>query len=208
MENFPPNSHKSREAPRTPRVERVVSQTARRRRRPLGKQFRDTFFAGTARGAWQYMVFNVALPELRRGFVEAINAGVESLVMGERIRGRRPPGAPTQSPYGTMTAPTRYDQVRQRDEAYQIPRTSRARHDFDDIVLNSRADAEEVLDQMYTALSQYEQVTVADLYELTGIRSSHVDEKWGWKGLSGAGFDRIRGGGGYVLRLPMPEFLG
>jgi hypothetical protein len=74
-------------------------------------------------------------------------------------------------------------------------------------VIASRQEAEEVLDRMYDLISQYDAVTVAELYELTGLESSHTDQKWGWEDLRGSGVGRVRGGG-YLLELPEPISLG
>jgi len=49
-------------------------------------------------------------------------------------------------------------------------------------------------------------VTVADLYELTGIASSHTDNKWGWTELRGARAVRTRDGH-FLLDLPDPQPL-
>ena len=80
-----------------------------------------------------------------------------------------------------------------------------AKHDFDEIVLDQRAEAEEVIDRLYDVVSRYESATVADLYDLVGLPSTHTDHKWGWTDLRGAGVSRIRDG--YLLDLPDPEPL-
>ena len=69
----------------------------------------------------------------------------------------------------------------------------------------NRAEAEEVIDRLFELVSIYESATVADLYELVGLSSTHTDHKWGWTDLMGAGVSRIRGG--YLLDLPDPEPL-
>jgi hypothetical protein len=86
-----------------------------------------------------------------------------------------------------------------------MSRQARARHDFDEIVLESRTEAEEVIDRLFDLVSRYESATVADLYELVGLASSHTDHKWGWTDLRGAGVSRVRGG--YLLDLPDPHPL-
>jgi len=53
----------------------------------------------------------------------------------------------------------------------------------------------------------YENVSVADLYELTGVQSAHTDQKWGWVDLRGSNVERTRQGG-YVIALPEPVPLG
>jgi hypothetical protein len=55
-------------------------------------------------------------------------------------------------------------------------------------------------------LAMYGQVTVAQLYALTGIRAEHTDNKWGWTNLKGAQAVRLRDGR-YLLDLPRPEEL-
>jgi hypothetical protein len=86
-----------------------------------------------------------------------------------------------------------------------MSRQGRARHDFDEIVLDERSEAEEVLDRLFDVVNKYESATVADLYDLVGLPSTHADYKWGWTDLRGAGVSRIRDG--YLLDLPDPEII-
>ena len=88
-----------------------------------------------------------------------------------------------------------------------LSRAARTRHSFDEIVIPSRQEAEEVLDRMYDLLSRYGSVSVADLYEMTGIQSTHTDIKWGWEALTGSRVSRLRAGG-YLIDLPEPQPLG
>ena len=203
MEQFPPNSVKSREPERGPkRVERVTSDGAvRRRRPPLGRKFHQTFFNGDSRMAFEYMVANSVVPAVKEMMLEAVNSGFERLIYGDHRPGRR---SPISGPLGYVA----YNRMQQRGpepraQTQQLPRPSRMRHAFDEIVINSRQEAEEVLDRMYDLISRYDAASVADLYELTGITSSHTDQKWGWEELQGSSVGRVRGGG-YLLELPEP----
>ncbi len=87
-----------------------------------------------------------------------------------------------------------------------ISRTSRARNHFDELIIASRQEAEEVIDRMFDIMSRYGSVSVADLYELTGLQSSHTDIKWGWTEMRGAKPVRLRQGG-FLLELPEPQPL-
>lgn len=205
MDQFPPNSRKARQNEDPPkRVQQVTAASAVRRKPSIGKQFSATFMSGSASLAFGYMVNNVIIPSIQDMIIEAGQAGIERLFRGDSARrGAYRPGGP--SPYGRV----QYNQPVQRTQpaAQQVlPRQTRARHAFGEIVIASRQEAEEVLDRMFDLLSQYESVTVADLYELTGIQSSHTDHKWGWTELRGASVGRVRGGG-YLLDLPDPEPL-
>ena len=76
---------------------------------------------------------------------------------------------------------------------------------YDDIVLETRGEATEVLDTMYNIISQYDSVSVADLFDAVGISSEFTDEKWGWTDLHGADIRRVHEG--YLLDLPRPQPL-
>ena len=93
---------------------------------------------------------------------------------------------------------------RQRDEDRHINR-KRDRHDFDDIILESRAEANDVLDSLYELVSSYGYATVADLYELVGIKATYTDENWGWTELHSTAVRKVRRG--FIIDIPRPEFL-
>lgn len=204
MQDFPPNSRKANEAPRGPKkVERVTSAEVVRRRRPLGTQFKETFIGGSAKTAAEYMVAEVIIPAVQDTLIDAFQGGFERLIRGETRRPRR--GMPSQSPYGRTNygQPYQQSQTMPQSQPRGISRGGRARHDFGELVLQSRQEAEEVLERMFDILSQYDTVTVADLYELTGVAVSHTDHKWGWSDLQGGHVGRTRGGG-FLLDLPAP----
>jgi|1185.fasta_scaffold254994_2 hypothetical protein len=172
----------------------------------MGKKFKSTFFGGDSRSAAEYAFFEVLIPSAKDILVDVVTSGFERLVHGDRAPRRRsaPMGQLGRVDYGGISrgsSPMRN---------YQAPRTlsrqARARHDFGEIVLSTRAEAEEVLDRLYDLVSQYEEATLADLYSLTGLESSHVDVQWGWTKLQGSHVGRLRGGG-YILNLPEPEAL-
>ena len=204
MEEFPPNSKKAKAREREP-IQRVTS-TAVRRKKPLGKQFSQTFFGGNARTAWDYSITNVMIPMIQDTIIEMVQSGVERLIRGEH-RARRP----GTSYYGHVNYRGMYGQQRQpQDDRPPMPkmlsRPTRTRQVFDEIIIPSRQEAEEVIDQLYNIISKYDSASVADLYELTGMGSTHVDHTWGWTSLRGASVARVRGGG-YLLDLPEPEYL-
>ena len=203
MASFPPNSKKTET--RAP-IEQVTSANSVRRRKPLSKQLKGTFFGGDARTAWHYTISNVMIPAIQDTIIEMVQTGIERVVRGDRSR--RSAGAPL----GRVNYRS-YAQRRPVDDRPPMPtnytssRQTRAKHGFDEIVIATRQEAEEVLDRLYDILSRYESVSVAELYELTGVPSAHTDHTWGWMELRGAAVRRVRGGG-YLLDLPEPEFLG
>ena len=213
MTEFPPNSRKAQARPDEPkRLERVTSAEAQRRKRGLGRQFREAFIGGNARTAAEYMVTEVVVPAIRDTLAEALQSGIENLIYGETRRPHHRRSSVSTRTYEDVgrvnyqsmssSAPPRAHQ----SSSPMLSRRSRTRQEFDEIVIQSRQEANEVLDRMYDILSRYGSVAVADLYELTGIQAAHTDYKWGWTDLRGAKASKLRQGG-YLLDLPEPETL-
>ncbi|MCA1806573.1 MAG: hypothetical protein LC687_01735 [Actinobacteria bacterium] len=225
VSEFPSNSHKGKED-KTPhevkknakseekKVVRVTESDVTRRKTPLGKKLANTFVGGDAKSVWAFVAIDVLVPAAKDMFADAVSQGVERMIYGEaRSTGRRTgrrPGGPNESyiSYNRVSkSPTRRmvggpPDERSRDS---MSRRGRATHDFDEIILATRVEAEEVIDHLFHLVDKYEMVTVADLYNLVGITGTHVDDKWGWVDLRGANVSRIRNG--YLLDLPKPEPL-
>lgn len=212
MENYPGNSrlpktNKKDEVPEK-KVEKVISGEVVRRKKPLGKRVMETFVGGDdARSVWSYIAYDVLIPAAKDMVSDAVSQGIERMLFGD-VRGRSG-GSSARSRHGgvSYTNYSRYSSplTRREPERREMSRRARATHDFDEIVLQTKVEAEEVLDQLYQILSQYEVVTVADLYESVGQAANFTDEKYGWVDLRGANVTRIKGG--YLLDLPKPEAL-
>lgn len=207
MAAFPPNSKAAKAREKEPIKQITSANSVRRRKPPLGKQFKETFFGGDAHSAWRYVISNVMIPAIQDTIIEMVQSGIERVVRGDRSR------RSSSAPLGRVNYRS-YAQQRSapawQDDRPPMPRTlsraARARHGFDEIIIDTRQEAEDVIDRLYDLISKYEEATVADLYELTGLESTHTDHTWGWVDLRGATIRRVRSGG-YLLDLPEPESL-
>jgi hypothetical protein len=101
--------------------------------------------------------------------------------------------------YGRMS---RSRDDRDRDRRDVSPR-ARRNHDFAEIIIPDRGEAEEVIDRLVDLIDRFGVATVSDLYELVGITANYSDEKWGWFNLASARAIRTRDG--YMLDLPRTE---
>lgn len=199
---FPPNSKISKsEQIQDKDITPVVSAGAVRRKKSFRKQISETFVAGDAKTAVRYSIFEIMLPAARDMIVETLQQGIEKLFTGDTRR--RGLNRPLSGPTGYVS----YNRIGSRNTGplRTISRQARARHNFDEIIIDNRVEAEEVIDKLFELVSRYESATVADLYELVGLTSTHTDHKWGWTDLHGSGVSRVRGG--YLLDLPEPEVL-
>lgn len=175
---------------------------ATRKKRSLGKRFGDTFLSEDRGDVGEYLIFDVLIPAAKDTLTDLVGRGLEMLLYGEAR------GSYKRSSGGRRTGHTDYSKYSQT-ERKRPQTTSRARKtlDFDDIVFDSRADAERVLDYLLGRLEDYEVVTVADFYDAAEITGDYTDNKWGWYDLSDAYVRRVRSGGGFIILLPRPEQL-
>jgi hypothetical protein len=214
--SFPSNSHKDKEV--KPEVKKddqkklnkVVKAGVTTKKKPLGKRFMETFVSDDIQNVKSYIVNEVLVPaakdtvsDIVAGIVDAIKSGVEVALFGEvrSSRYRRDSG----KSYVSYDKYSSKDRDR-RDDRRELSHRDRARHNFDDIVFESRDDALDVRNNLVDLIEQYGEATVANLYDLVGITESFTDTKYGWKNLASSSVSKI-GREGYVLNLPKPILL-
>ena len=61
---------------------------------------------------------------------------------------------------------------------------NRSQHNFDDIILETRGEANEVLNHLVDLVADYGSARVADLYDAVGIETTYTDGRFGWENLS------------------------
>lgn len=209
--DFPSNSRQ--QVPKKPaeqkKVEQVVQGSVVRRKKPLGKRLTETFVGGDAKGVWGFVALDVLVPAAKDMLADAVSQGVERMIFGEaRSRSRRTGRHPGESyiSYNRYSSGGRREDPRDREpQRPSLSRRARASHDFDEIILATRVEADEVIDRLFDIVAKYEMATVADLYNLVGIADNYTDDKWGWTDIRGASVTRVRNG--YLLDLPRPEPL-
>lgn len=75
------------------------------------------------------------------------------------------------------------------------------------IYVSSRAEAQEINDEMSERIREYGSATCQDLFSLCGItRTNHQDNKWGWT--SATSFRFRPSGDEWILDYDSPEYLG
>ena len=92
-----------------------------------------------------------------------------------------------------------YDRDDRRDRD-RVRERNRNRHEFDDIFLDSKAEAREVLNGLMDLVEDYGQASVEDFYDLVGLDSQYTDSRWGWTDLRNAYIENTRRG--WIIRLP------
>jgi hypothetical protein len=209
VENEFPSNRKAAPMPAQDekKVTKIVDGRVIRRKAPLGKRFAQLFVAGDSRTVSQYVFMDVILPALKDLVTDTVTTSVERMIFGEsRGPSRRPGGVSNYVSYNRFAQPassTPRPGMAPRDHnpaGRTISRQAKAEHNTDEIILDSRHAAEEVLASLFDLMTKYETVSIADLYDFVGIERNFADEKWGWTDLTGASVSRTRDG--YLLNLP------
>ena len=194
MNEYKGNSHRSKEetsnelAP-TKKVERVA--TGKTRKKGEMRKIADSFIAEDIRSVKDYIIQDVLIPAAKKAIVEMVDSGINMLIFGESKSKNR----------SRNESRVSYTSYYQRERDYERGTRTRVRgYDYDDIILDTRREAEEVLDRMQDLIDTYGMVSVADLCDLVGINGSYTDNKYGWTRLRDVDVQRVRDG--YLLKLP------
>lgn len=185
--NYKPNSHKSKEEPKVEKkkVEKVVTGKVKVKKKGELRKLADVFVPEDINDVKSYIMSEVVVPAIKKTISEI----VESILYpgGKRKHG------------GSKISYARYYEERDRDRR---PARTSGGYDFDNLILDSRGEAEEVLNKMDELLDVYGVVSVGDLYDLAGIsnQSNYTDNRYGWTNLRTASVVRVRDG--YMIKLP------
>lgn len=184
-------------------VEKVVTTEVIVKKRGIGTKIKNLFVEADLKSVVQYVTYDILIPAARSMIVEGAARGAERLIYGESVR-RRGIGMQHGSRTTYNLPPDRGGRVELRDPRTNPPgRSSIPRRGRRDFFLQSREEADIILDAMFNLLSTYEVVSVHDLHELAGLPTSHVDQKWGWTDLKGVDVRPSRDG--FYIDLPPEE---
>jgi hypothetical protein len=188
--NYPSNSLGSKTVEEK-KVEKVIEGTVTTRKRGLRGKFSEAFLSEDSSSVGSYVILEVLVPAAKNMLSDAVSQGIERILFGD-ARPRQPNSRTNHTSYST-----RYND---RPPRQPLNRQARANHDFREIIIETRADAEDVLERMRDLINSYNMATVADLYDLVGLTGDYTDDRWGWDDLRSAGVRAIRGG--FILILP------
>lgn len=201
--SYPGNSRKQREEnikPKKEKVEKIIRGNVVKKKKSFLRKFTDMFLGPDVPSVSAYILHDVLIPAAKDTLEDLVKGSIEFLLRGE-VRGNRTGRSGSKS-Y------VRYDKVsyrNERDDRREPSARNRSLHNFDDIVLESRGEAEEVLSTLVDLVEDYDVASIADLYDLVGIESTFVDTKYGWTNLSRAFVSRVRDG--YLIDLPQAKLL-
>ena len=177
----------------------------------VGKWMSNVFFGEEGfRGMATHMFTEVIVPSIQNTVADVAISAVQRAIFGNDYIHRRNPG----NYWGrTPNNVTRIDSWRgggQKDYTQSYAKRSRTASNYvEEIVFETRQDAQEVFNILLANLETYGVVTVGDFYELSDQPSKFTDQAYGWtianggQGLAGARIVAARGGG-FKIQFPTP----
>ena len=195
---YKPNSHRFKEDQNKPtntetkRVEKVVTGTAKTRKKSELRKFTDGFVSEDARGVGSYVLMEVLLPTVKRVIVDIITEGANIIFYGGSSRSK-----PSNS--GGYVS---YRNYSDRSGGYQPSRDTRSsgRFDYEDIGFTTRGEAEAAFMQLEDVIDKYGYATVADLYDMADLTAPYTSNRYGWTSMRNATIASTRDG--YVIKMP------
>lgn len=198
MEDYKPNSKKYKDqvSSGSERVIEKVEMTGSVKTKKKGeiRKFADIFVAEDISTVRQYIVMDVLVPAAKKAISDIVTNGIDMILYGEAGRSQRRSGGSKINYGGYFDRPS---------EPKRAGSANRRGFDYDEIIFDSRGDAERVLDEMDAVIEKYGSISVADLYDMADVsNTNHTSNKYGWTDIHTAKAVRVRDG--YVLNLPKP----
>lgn len=196
MAEYPANSHRSKELATEGRseerkVQKVVSGKVTTKKNEVRK-LTDIFISEDARNVKSYICMDVLVPAIKKAISDIVTDGIDMILYGGSGSGRKT------KPSNNVSYRNYYESPRNSMPSRNDPQ--RSRFDYDDIVFESRGEAELVREQMVDMIERYGFVTVADMYDMADLTSPYTSNKYGWTNIRSAEAVRVRDG--YILKLP------
>lgn len=177
-----------------PKLKPIVKGPVVKEKKSFFKKFKESFL-GDSTNFGEMIMYDILVPALR-GTLRDLGLGVVETFFGRGGRGN----------YDSRVVRDRgrtyisYNEVSSARERRDPDRGERARHDFDNIIFNSRGEANDVLAHLVDFTIEYGEATVGTFYELSNIDPNHTDYRYGWTNLRSAFVEQTRGG--YIIRFP------
>ena len=182
-------------APTEKKVNKVVEGAVKTQQKGKARKFADVFVHEDISTVKSWVFQDVIVPAITDLVEDIVTNGIRMILRGETgSRKKR-----DRDGYVSYRDYSRRDD-RDRDRDRDRRRDSGSRFDYEDLIFESRGDAEAVLNELEDAIDQYGLVSVAELYDAAGKTAPYTANRYGWTNLRHADISRVRGG--YVIRLP------
>ena len=199
MDDYMPNSNKFKEEQKATsiekkKVEKVVTGVAKVKKKSEVSKLKDIFISEDASNVKSYIIMDVLVPAIKKAIADIVTNGIDMILYGETGHSKR---SSSSSKISYRSYYDRRDDDRRYDRGRSLVKQG---YDYDDVIIETRGEADAVISRMDEIIDMYGRVSVADLYDLVGITGNYTDNNYGWTNLASAEPIRVRDG--YVIKLP------
>lgn len=160
MEDYRSNSHKAKAEAKEAaekKVNKVVTGNVKRKKKSEVSKFKDVFISEDVSNVKTYIFLDVLVPAIKKAVSDIVKDGIDMMLYGDKRSSSR--GSSSYVSYRSYSDNT----------SRNSRRLVRASYDFDDVVFDTRGEADEVLSSMDELMDTYGVVSVADMYDLCGM---------------------------------------
>lgn len=196
-DDFPGNSKKSKEeVQKVNKVSKVIDGTVKRSKPSFFKKAARVIFSDVSEEDLRTeIIFDYLVPTIKDTVVDIIKMTTEAIFYGS--------SAPRKKSSGSKPYKVSYSDYYDKDK--KPVQNKASSYNFDEITMNTRSDAEQVLDNLIDITREYGQASVGDFCDLVGVDNSFTDYKYGWTDLTRVTISRTRDG--YIINFPTPNKL-
>lgn len=179
----------------------VNAKSSKPKERSLFKKIGETFATGNLKDARDYIITDVVVPGILDLLYDGATRGLGKLIYGNGAAKKKVKGI----------SGTDYSGIRRLSDGEAWRRSSvedrrketaiSAIYDYNELELETKADAEVLLDCMIEYIDSHDIISVADMYSMANYNSgNYTDNYWGWDSLAGSHIKRTDNG--WTLVLP------
>lgn len=203
-DSLPGNSYASRDVQHNEepkQIEQVVSN-ARVRKQGIFRRIGASIVEDSMENAKQRAFGEIVIPGIKTLIFDTLTEVLGIILFSDsRDNGYRPrSGIPSR-----RSDRTSYRDYYDRKEGRDNKRSREIPFDPDDIIVDTRAEAHMVLDEMDAIIDRYGKASVADFYDVVGVTSDWTDNRYGWTSLRSASIKPVRDG--FMLVMPRTQVL-
>lgn len=206
MEDYKPNSNSLKEAQKksqqtetnkleNKKVEKVVTGVVRTKKKSKFEGIMSNFISEDAKSVKSYVFGEVLIPAIKKAISDIVTDGIDIILYGES-RGRTNKSRPSNYVSYSSYSNDKRDRPRMNERQAMMAGS----YSYNNIILSSRGEAEDVLARMDELIETYGLVRVADLYDLVGITGNYTDNKYGWMNIRNAEIVRVKDE--YMIKMP------
>ena len=206
-DRFPSNSYSKRDSDNSEEPTRKKTKQVAKgkvRKQGLVKKFARYIIEDTVESARERTLADIVVPGIKTLIFDTATEILDVMLFGGAGDALRSSRKRSNSRREGRTSYSRFyeDKDRrssQRESYRDLP------NDPDDIILDTRREAQNVLEDLDHMIHTYGQASIADFYDLVGVTSDFTDNKYGWTTLRGASIKPVRDG--FLIILPRTRIL-